>query len=156
MSSHFQFQRIRSSTALSHSGDTTCGMKRVSAAGTENETVLHVQFSIQKITRSAPPSRTSPLPTHQVRRSAPSCRFGAQTRERLLASLVLLFAGTVVPNAIAGTYDESRAVFTGLERLGVSYDDVVKVLEDEGVSKFADSWADMLSTIKSQLQTDKK
>src|ERR1700689_5508924 len=40
--------------------------------------------------------------------------------------------GTVVPNAIAGTYDESRATFADLERLGVSYEDVVRVLEEEG------------------------
>ena len=64
--------------------------------------------------------------------------------------------GTVVPNAIAGTYDESRAVFAKLEALGVSYDDVVKVLEDEGVSKFADSWNELLATIKSQLETGKQ
>jgi len=64
--------------------------------------------------------------------------------------------GTVVPNAIAGTYDESRAVFASLEGLGIGYDDVVQVLEDEGVSKFQDSWTEMLDTIKSQLETGKK
>jgi transaldolase len=61
--------------------------------------------------------------------------------------------GTVVPNAIAGTYDESRALFTQLEALGISYDDVVDVLETEGVSKFADSWNELLNTIKSQLSS---
>jgi transaldolase len=63
--------------------------------------------------------------------------------------------GTVVPNAIAGTYDESRATFADLERLGVSYDDVVRVLEEEGVSKFADSWNELLATIKAQLESGK-
>ncbi len=64
--------------------------------------------------------------------------------------------GTVVPNAIDGTYEASRAVFSDLENLGVSYDDVVKVLEEEGVSKFTDSWNDMLATIKGQLESGKK
>ncbi len=61
--------------------------------------------------------------------------------------------GTVVANAIAGTYEASRAVFADLAKLGISYDDVVQVLEDEGVSKFADSWNDLLGTIKSQLES---
>jgi transaldolase len=63
--------------------------------------------------------------------------------------------GTVTANAIAGTYDESRAVFAGLAELGISYDDVVDVLEKEGVSKFADSWNELLATIKAQLETGK-
>ena len=40
--------------------------------------------------------------------------------------------------------------FADLETLGVSYDDVVKVLEDEGVSKFEVSWNEMLETIESK------
>jgi transaldolase len=50
-----------------------------------------------------------------------------------------------------GGYDEARALFASLEALGVSYDDVVKVLEDEGVSKFEVSWTEMLGTIKNEL-----
>ena len=38
-----------------------------------------------------------------------------------------------------------------LEALGISYDDVVQVLEDEGVSKFEVSWSEMLATIKNEL-----
>jgi transaldolase len=64
--------------------------------------------------------------------------------------------GTIVANAIAGTYEASRAVFAELERLGISYDDVVSVLEEEGVRKFADSWNELLATIKGQLATSKK
>ena len=47
--------------------------------------------------------------------------------------------GVVRGNTIAGTYDEARQVFADLEKLGISYDDVVAVLEDEGVRKFSDS-----------------
>ena len=64
--------------------------------------------------------------------------------------------GQVAGNTIDGTYDEARAVFSALEELGISYDDVVEVLEDEGVRKFADSWAELLGTIDAQLRGDKK
>src|SRR5215475_2867714 len=45
--------------------------------------------------------------------------------------------GKLHGDAIRGTYDESRETFRQLEALGVSYDDVVQVLETEGVEKFA-------------------
>ena len=54
-------------------------------------------------------------------------------------------------DAIHGTYDESRSVIAQLEALGVHYDDVVKVLEDEGVEKFAASWAQLLDTISREM-----
>jgi len=54
-------------------------------------------------------------------------------------------------DTVHGTYDESRAVFASLEALGIGYDDVVQVLEDEGVSKFEVSWAEMLQTIANEL-----
>ena len=54
-------------------------------------------------------------------------------------------------NAIAGTYDASRDVFAQLEALGVSYDDVVRVLEEEGVQKFATSWSEMRDTISREM-----
>jgi transaldolase len=59
--------------------------------------------------------------------------------------------GVVRGNTISGTYDEARKVFAELERLGISYSDVVAVLEDEGVRKFADSWNQLLQTIGSHL-----
>ena len=59
--------------------------------------------------------------------------------------------GVLEGDTIHGTYDESRALFAKLEALGISYDDVVRVLEDEGVSKFDASWTEMLATIKNEL-----
>jgi transaldolase len=64
--------------------------------------------------------------------------------------------GQVRGNTIEGTYDEARAVFADLDKLGIGYDDVVAVLEDEGVRKFADSWSQMRDTIEAQLRGDKK
>jgi len=59
--------------------------------------------------------------------------------------------GVLRGDTIHGTYEESRALFASLEALGISYDDVVQVLEDEGVSKFEVSWNEMLATIKNEL-----
>jgi transaldolase len=59
--------------------------------------------------------------------------------------------GVLKGDQVHGTYDESRALFAKLETLGISYDDVVKVLEDEGVSKFEVSWGELLQTIGNEL-----
>ena len=59
--------------------------------------------------------------------------------------------GVLRGDTVHGTYAESKALFASLEALGVHYDDVVKVLEDEGVSKFEVSWNEMLATIKNEL-----
>jgi transaldolase len=59
--------------------------------------------------------------------------------------------GELHGDTIHGTYDASRELFAKLESLGIGYDDVVKVLEDEGVSKFEASWEDLLHTISDQL-----
>ena len=54
-------------------------------------------------------------------------------------------------DTIHGTYDESRKIFADLEKLGISYDDVVRVLEEEGVQKFAASWNEFLGTIETNM-----
>jgi transaldolase len=59
--------------------------------------------------------------------------------------------GELHGDAVHGTYDQSRQVFAELEKLGIGYDDVVQVLEDEGVSKFAVSWNELLETIRNEM-----
>ena len=59
--------------------------------------------------------------------------------------------GVLRGDTVRGTYDASRAVFADLEKLGISYDDVVQVLEDEGVSKFEASLNELLETIRNEL-----
>jgi len=54
-------------------------------------------------------------------------------------------------DTIHGTYDQSRQVFADLAGLGIGYDDVVNVLEEEGVEKFAASWNEFLATIESNM-----
>ena len=59
--------------------------------------------------------------------------------------------GVLRGDTVHGTYEESRAVFADLGKLGIGYDDVVQVLEDEGVSKFEVSWNEMIETIRNEL-----
>jgi transaldolase len=60
--------------------------------------------------------------------------------------------GTVTADTITGEYENSRAVLAELDKLGVSYDEVVSLLETEGVDKFVASWNDLLDTVSKALQ----
>jgi transaldolase len=53
---------------------------------------------------------------------------------------------------VHGTYEQARAELDALEALGVSYDDVVQVLEDEGVEKFEAAWNELLDSTKAELE----
>jgi len=59
--------------------------------------------------------------------------------------------GVLHGNAVGGTYEESK-VFEELADLGIGYEDVVTDLEEEGVSKFAASWQELLDTIQAELE----
>ncbi len=59
--------------------------------------------------------------------------------------------GKLLGDTVHGTYDASRQVFADLETLGIGYDDVVQVLEDEGVQKFEASWIQLLDTINTKM-----
>jgi transaldolase len=59
--------------------------------------------------------------------------------------------GRLRGDTVRGTYDQSRQVFADLAALGISYDDVVDVLEAEGVQKFATSWQEFLETIRTNM-----
>ncbi|MEV4252950.1 transaldolase [Spirillospora sp. NPDC049652] len=60
--------------------------------------------------------------------------------------------GDPAGDTVTTKYDEARAVMQGLKDVGVDYDDVVKVLEDEGVEKFEVSWKELLDTITAELK----
>ncbi len=53
---------------------------------------------------------------------------------------------------VHGTYEQARAELDALAAVGVSYDDVVKVLEDEGVEKFEAAWNELLDSTKAELE----
>ncbi|KUN04001.1 transaldolase [Streptomyces yokosukanensis] len=60
--------------------------------------------------------------------------------------------GQITGDTIRGTYEQARAELDALEKLGISYDDVVQVLEDEGVEKFEASWNDLLKSTEAELK----
>ena len=62
----------------------------------------------------------------------------------------------VEPNgdAVHGSYEDAHKVLADLEALGVSYDDVVQVLEEEGVEKFEASWSELLDAVRAELEKE--
>jgi transaldolase len=53
------------------------------------------------------------------------------------------------------SYDEAASVMKAIADAGVDLDDVFRVLEEEGVQKFVDSWDELTQSVKSELE-DKK
>ena len=53
--------------------------------------------------------------------------------------------GEVVGDTITPNYADAQKVLDDLEAIGVSYNDVVQVLEVEGVEKFEKSWGELLA-----------
>ncbi len=60
--------------------------------------------------------------------------------------------GEVNGDQVTPHYDAAREVMAGLEAEGISYDEVVAALEDEGVQKFDASWAELLETVKTEIE----
>lgn len=60
--------------------------------------------------------------------------------------------GEITGNAVAGTYEQARADLDAVEKLGIGYDDVVQLLEDEGVEKFEASWIALLKSTEAELE----
>ena len=60
--------------------------------------------------------------------------------------------GTVRGDTVTGAYDDAQSVLDRLAEAGVDYDDVVKVLEDEGISKFEDAWNELIESVTDQLE----
>jgi transaldolase len=63
--------------------------------------------------------------------------------------------GQIPDNTIAGTYDDARKVLADLAELGIGYDDVIGVLESEGVQKFEDSYSQLADSVRGQLDAAK-
>jgi len=55
-------------------------------------------------------------------------------------------------DTVRGTYFESRAVFSRLRKAGVDFDDVTRVLEEEGVDKFVKAWEELLGIVGGALK----
>jgi len=63
--------------------------------------------------------------------------------------------GTTRGDTVTGSYANAKKVMADLAAVGVDMDDVVQVLEDEGVQKFEASWHELLDTVKGQLDSAK-
>jgi transaldolase len=59
--------------------------------------------------------------------------------------------GAIRGDAITGHYRDAQQVLDDLAGLGIDYDDVVELLEVEGVQKFDDSWNQLLESLQGQL-----
>jgi transaldolase len=55
-------------------------------------------------------------------------------------------------DTVTGNYDHAKKVLADLAAIGVDFDDVVKVLEDEGVEKFEASWKELLEGVDKSLR----
>ncbi|HEU4330782.1 MAG TPA: transaldolase [Lapillicoccus sp.] len=60
--------------------------------------------------------------------------------------------GEVTGDTITPNYGDAQKVLDDLEAIGVSYNDVVQVLEVEGVDKFDKSWDELLTEVRDDLQ----
>ncbi|MGW1005580.1 transaldolase [Streptomyces sp. NPDC002520] len=61
--------------------------------------------------------------------------------------------GRITGDTVTGGYAQARADLAAVERLGISYDDVVRQLEDEGVAKFEAAWQDLLDAVTESLRS---
>ncbi|WP_129658548.1 transaldolase [Rothia uropygialis] len=57
----------------------------------------------------------------------------------------------ITGDTVSGTYDQAEADINALEKIGVSYNEVVEKLETEGIKKFEDSWEELLETVSKAL-----
>ncbi|MCX5372084.1 transaldolase [Streptomyces sp. NBC_00015] len=61
--------------------------------------------------------------------------------------------GDITGDTVTGGYPQARADLAAVEALGISYDEVVTRLEDEGVAKFAVAWQDLLDAVTKSLMS---
>jgi transaldolase len=59
--------------------------------------------------------------------------------------------GEVTGDTVTGRVADAQAVFEKLAAVGVDFDDVLVVLETEGVDKFKKSWIELLETVEGQM-----
>ncbi|MFF4272081.1 transaldolase [Streptomyces sp. NPDC001536] len=61
--------------------------------------------------------------------------------------------GEITGDTVTGGYAQARADLAAVEALGISYDEVVQRLEDEGVAKFEVAWNDLLTAVAKSLDS---
>ncbi|MER7561738.1 transaldolase [Streptomyces sp. NPDC048523] len=61
--------------------------------------------------------------------------------------------GEITGDTVSGRYAQARADLAAVEALGISYDEVVRQLEDEGVAKFEAAWQELLDAVTKSLNS---
>lgn len=59
--------------------------------------------------------------------------------------------GQITGDTVTGSYEESAALLDALAAQGISYDDVVELLEKEGVDKFEKAWEELLDGVRREM-----
>jgi transaldolase len=60
--------------------------------------------------------------------------------------------GEIDGDQVTTHYADAQDVLDRLEKIGISYDDVVQVVEDDGVDKFKKSWQELSDTVRAELE----
>ena len=60
--------------------------------------------------------------------------------------------GEVLGDVVTGKSGEGQAILDRLEELGIDFEDVLWVLETEGVDKFKKSWTELVETVSGQME----
>jgi transaldolase len=60
--------------------------------------------------------------------------------------------GEIAGDTVTASYADAQQVLDDLEAAGIDYDDVVQVLEDEGLEKFEKAWGDLIESVTDQLE----
>ncbi|WP_159775076.1 transaldolase [Streptomyces sp. HM190] len=61
--------------------------------------------------------------------------------------------GVIRGDTVTGGYAQARADLAAVEALGVSYDEVVRQLEEEGVATFTAAWQDLLDAVAKSMNS---
>jgi transaldolase len=82
----------------------------------------------------------------------------ANTVNTMPEKTMMAFAdhGEVHGDMVSDTEEEAQQVMDDLAAVGISYDEVVDVLEREGVEKFEASWNELVTTVQTALDDAKK
>ena len=75
----------------------------------------------------------------------------AARRKALMIMGEVLRDGGIHGDTLTGTETAARETFAALEAVGIDMDDVVAVLEREGVEKFVDAWQELLDSMTARL-----
>ena len=64
--------------------------------------------------------------------------------------------GVVTGDTVTRGYDDANATLNALDALGISYNEVVALLESEGLDKFVASWKELLGDVEGALASARK